>query len=72
MTNGTDRTGMRCAKGYDPEPLDVPPLCKSQSQPIAMVRWLVTKYMWPQSITWIALAALVAAHPQAAEEPIQV
>ena len=47
---------MSRARGYDPEPFDVPPVFRSPSRPIEMVRWLVTKYMWPQSSAWIAIA----------------
>ena len=53
------RTPMQRSKGYDPEPIDVPPLFRSPPQPVAMLRWLITKYLWPQSLTWIAIAALV-------------
>jgi len=49
---------MHRAKGYDPEPMDVPPLFQTPSRPLAMVDWFITKYMWPQSLTWIAIAAL--------------
>ena len=52
------RTRMRRAKGYDPEPMDVPPLFQSPVRPLAMVKWFLTKYMWPQSLAWIGLAAL--------------
>ena len=47
---------MQRAKGYDPEPLDVPPLFQSPSRPVAMVGWLITRFLWPQSILWIAIA----------------
>ena len=50
---------MNRAKGYDPEPLEVPPVFASPSRPLAMVRWIVTKYMWPQSAAWIGFAVLV-------------
>lgn len=50
---------MERAKGYDPDPMDLPPLFQSPAKPVAMLRWLVTKYLWPQSLTWIALAALI-------------
>ena len=53
-----NRTRMQRAKGYDPEPMDVPPLFRSPSQPVAMVRWLLTKYLWPQSLLWIGLAVV--------------
>lgn len=46
-------------RGYDPAPIDVPPLFQSPPRPLGMVRWLITKYMWPQSIAWIGLAALM-------------
>ncbi len=52
------RTRMQRNKGYDPEPFDVPPIFRSPSQPVAMLKWLVTKFMWPQSLMWIGLAAL--------------
>ena len=55
----SNRTPMKRAKGYDPEPLVVPPLFQSSPRPLGMVRWFLTKYMWPQSIMWIALAALM-------------
>ena len=50
---------MQRTKGYDPEPLDVPPIFQSPSRPVAMLKWLVTRFMWPQSLMWIGLAALV-------------
>ncbi len=50
---------MQRASGYDPEPFDVPPLFESPPRPLAMVRWLVAKFMWPQSLLWIGIAALV-------------
>ncbi len=50
---------MQRAKGYDPEPLDVPPLFGSPPRPLAMGRWLVTRFLWPQALLWIGLAALV-------------
>ncbi len=49
---------MQRAKGYDPEPMDVPPVFQSPSRPVGMVRWFITKYMWPQSSLWIAISAL--------------
>ena len=52
-------TRMERPKGYDPEPFDVPPIFQSPPKPVAMARWLVTKYLWPQSLLWIAIAALV-------------
>lgn len=57
----TPRVGLGRSKGYDPEPLEVPPLFQSPPRPIRMVRWLVTRFMWPQSAAWIALAGLVYA-----------
>ena len=57
-TEATGRTPMQRARGYDPAPMDVPPLFQSPSKPLAMLRWFITKFMWPQSITWIAIAAL--------------
>jgi len=53
------RTPLQRARGYDPAPIDVPPLFRSPGQPVAMLRWLVTKYLWPQSLLWVAIAALV-------------
>jgi len=50
---------MKRAKGYDPEPMVVPPVFQSAPRPLGMVRWFLTKYMWPQSVMWIALAALM-------------
>ncbi len=52
------RTRLNRTKGYDPEPMDVPPLFQSPSRPLEMLRWLITKFMWPQSLAWIGLAAL--------------
>jgi len=48
---------MHRTRGYDPEPFDVPPVFRTPPQPVAMIRWFITKYLWPQSITWIAIAA---------------
>ena len=39
---------MQRAKGYDPDPLDVPPLFQLPARPVEMLRWLITKYMWTQ------------------------
>lgn len=50
---------MQRAKGYDPEPLEVPPLFQSPPRPLAMLGWLLTRYLWPQSVLWIGLSALV-------------
>ena len=55
----TGKTRMQRAKGYDPEPLDVPPLFQSPPRPVAMLPWLVTRFMWPQSILWVGVAWLV-------------
>jgi sterol desaturase/sphingolipid hydroxylase (fatty acid hydroxylase superfamily) len=44
--------------GYDPGPFDVPPLFQSPPRPLRMIRWMVTSFMWPQSLAWIGLAAL--------------
>jgi len=55
----TTRTRMQRSKGYDPEPMDLPPLFQSPSKPVAMVRWLISKYLWPQSLLWIGIAAAV-------------
>lgn len=53
------RTQLTRARGYDPELIAVPPIFQSPSRPVAMVRWLVTKYLWPQSLFWIGIAALM-------------
>ncbi len=53
------RTRMERSKGYDPDPMDVPPLFQSPPRPVAMVRWFLTKFMWPQTLTWIGIAALM-------------
>ncbi len=50
---------MQRTKGYDPEPMSVPPLFQSPSRPVAMLRWFLAKYLWPQSLLWIGLAAVV-------------
>ncbi len=50
---------MARTKGYDPDPLDVPPIFQRPSKPVEMIRWLITKYMWPQSSLWIVIAAIV-------------
>ena len=55
---GETRTRMERARGYDPDPMHVPPLFQSPSRPIAMLRWLVTAYMWPQSLLWIGISVL--------------
>ena len=54
----TSRTRMRRKKGYDPEPFDVPPIFQSPSRPGAMLRWFVTRFLWPQSLLWIGLGAV--------------
>jgi len=53
------RTRLQRTKGYDPEPFDVPPIFRSPPQPVAMLRWYLTRFMWPQSLLWIGLAAVV-------------
>lgn len=53
------RTRIQRTKGYDPEPMDVPPLFQSPAKPFEMARWLITKYLWPQSLLWIGISALV-------------
>ncbi len=53
------RTRMKRPRGYDPEPMDLPPLFQSPPRPLAMVRWLVTKFMWPQSLLWIAISVVI-------------
>ena len=50
---------MQRTKGYDPDPLNVPPLFQRPSRPAEMIRWLITKYMWPQSSLWIAISIVV-------------
>jgi len=55
---GPTRTPMQRSSGYDPNPIELPPLFQSSPKPFAMARWLVTKFMWPQSIMWIVLAVL--------------
>ncbi|MDH3294711.1 MAG: hypothetical protein OER95_10385, partial [Acidimicrobiia bacterium] len=52
------RTRMERARGYDPEPMDLPPLFQSPSRPIAMIGWLMTKFLWPQSLLWIGVGAV--------------
>ncbi|NNE94725.1 MAG: hypothetical protein HKN24_01720, partial [Acidimicrobiales bacterium] len=52
------RTPIERTRGYDPEPMDVPPLFQSPARPLAMLRWLITSFMWPQSILWIGIAAV--------------
>ena len=52
------RTRMQRTKGYDPEPFDVPPLFQSPRRPGAMIRWFITRFMWPQALLWIGLGAL--------------
>lgn len=49
---------MRRDRGYDPQPMDVPPIFRSPPQPLAMLRWLVTRFLWPQSLCWIAISVL--------------
>ena len=46
------------AKGYDPKPIDLPPLFQSPSRPAAMVQWMVTKHLWPQTLTWLVLGVV--------------
>lgn len=46
-------------RGYDPEPLDVPPIFASPPRPLAMLRWTLTRFLWPQSLCWIAVSVLV-------------
>ena len=48
---------MQRTRGYDPEPFDVPPIFQSPPRPMAMVRWYLTKFLWPQSLLWIGIAA---------------
>jgi len=55
----SSRTRLQRAKGYDPEPFDVPPLFRSPPQPLAMPRWLLTTYLWPQSLLWIGISIVV-------------
>ena len=53
------RTPMQRAKGYDPDLITVPPIFQRPARPVEMLRWLVTKYMWPQSSLWIAISVVV-------------
>ncbi len=53
------KTPMVRSKGYDPDPIELPPLFQSPSRPIAMLRWMVTKHLWPQTLAWIGLGVLV-------------
>ena len=53
------RTRMQRAKGYDPELITVPPIFQRPARPVEMLRWLITKYMWPQSSLWIAISVIV-------------
>ena len=50
---------MQRAKGYDPELITVPPIFQRPARPVEMFRWLITKYMWPQSSLWIAISVTV-------------
>jgi sterol desaturase/sphingolipid hydroxylase (fatty acid hydroxylase superfamily) len=54
----TPKTPMQRARGYDPQPFDVPPLFQSPPKPVAMVGWLATKFLWPQTLLWFALGWL--------------
>ena len=47
---------MQRDRGYDPDLINVPPLFQRPARPAEMLRWLVTKYMWPQSSLWIIIA----------------
>lgn len=53
------RTRMQRTKGYDPEPFDVPPIFQSPPRPVAMLRWLLTSFLWPQSLLWIGISVAV-------------
>ncbi|MBM35745.1 MAG: desaturase [Acidimicrobiaceae bacterium] len=55
---GSRRTALQRSSGYDPPPLDLPPLFQSSPKPLAMCRWLVTKFLWPQSMLWIAISVV--------------
>ncbi|MEM7093085.1 MAG: sterol desaturase family protein [Actinomycetota bacterium] len=61
MASGSVKTPLNRSKGYDPAPFDVPPLFQSPTRPAFMLRWLITKFMWPQSLTWIGISLLVYA-----------
>ena len=50
------RTRMERAQGYDPEPMDVPPLFQSPPRPVAMSVWFVTKFLWPQALLWLLVS----------------
>ena len=62
---------MQRAKGYDPELINVPPIFQRPAQPVEMLRWLITKYMWPQSSLWIAISVIVftSPHPTYPDSP---
>ncbi|MEM8922699.1 MAG: sterol desaturase family protein [Actinomycetota bacterium] len=51
----TSRTRMQRTKGYDPEPMEVPPLFRSPSRPVAMLRWLLRDFFWPQTMLWVVI-----------------
>ena len=53
------RTRMQRAKGYDPDPLNVPPIFQRPPRVVEMLRWLITKYPWPQSSLWAETAIVV-------------
>ena len=45
-------------KGYEPEALSVPPLFGSRPRPLQMLRWWVTRFMWPQGLLWMAISVV--------------
>jgi len=42
--------------GYDPGVFEVPPLFRSPSQPLQMLKWFISKFMWYQSVLWILIS----------------
>lgn len=53
------RESLKRRNGYDPEPIKLPPLFQRPSRPCAMLHWLITKFMWPQSLLWGGIAVFV-------------
>ena len=46
------------ASGYDPPIIELPPLFQRPRRPLAWLRWNVGSFLWPQSLAWIAIAAV--------------
>ena len=44
--------------GYDPGVFDVPPLFRSPPQPLQMLKWFISKFMWYQSALWILISVI--------------